>query len=327
MIDIQLVLIKGKSKYDITELTESVSWSGKKGSAPRTLQFTIINDKNFHEPFIDIEDGWHVIFKTNGSERFRGIILRVDDTSSSKKATYKAYDVGIYLANNKDTFSFKNKTATQIFKSICKRFGLKTDTVVDTKYVIGELISQNKSVWDCLLSALSKTYKHTGVRYYIRAKNGKLSLLRRSDKVIDYIIETGVNVESYSQTKSLEKIVTRVVIYNDKNKLVTSAKDEDIENKIGIFQSVESYDDDKSIAQLKKLCKSTLDKNKKIQHTLTLTVCGNVNFKSGNCVKVMIRPLNISKKFYIDSDTHTFSASKGYLCQLSLNAYNEKEWK
>lgn len=314
-------------QYDITQLVNSVKWDGKKGSAPRTLQFIILNDDNLNRAEIDIESGHTCIFKVDGSEVFRGIILKQTESDSGKKASYKAYDLGIYLSNNKDTFSYTNKRADQIFKSICAKYGISVDTVANTGYVIGEHIQSKKKAWDCLLSALSKTYKHKGTRYYIRADKGKLSLLKRSDDVIDYIIETGVNIYNYNRTKSYEKIITRIVCYNDDNELVASAKKTSLENRIGIFQDEVSYDDEKNTAQLKKLCQTTLDEKSKIEHTLKLTVRGNVNFISGRCVNVIIKPLNISRKFYIDSDSHSFSHDGNYKTSLSLNIYNENEWK
>lgn len=327
MANIQLILIKNKKQYDISEFLVEARWSGKKGSAPRTLEFSLVTDNHFNHPKIDIENSTcHIIYKVNGEELFRGIILKQNDNASSKKSSYKAYDNAVYLSNNKDTLCYKNKTASYIFRSICKRYGLSYDKIDNTKYVIKELVQQKKTIWDCILEALSRTYKHTNKKYYVRSKKGKLSLIRRNNHTIKYIIETGVNIQDYSLIKSYEKVVTRVVIYNDKNKLVASAKDRNLERKIGIFQSVENYDDDKNKAQLKKLCESTLNKSKKIEHTLSITVNGNVNFVSGDCVQVIIKPLNIAKKYYIDSDTHTFNAQGSYTTSLSLNAFNENDW-
>lgn len=327
MPKIQLILIKNKVQYDISQLVNQVKWSGKKGSAPRTLQFTLMNDDKQSKSGIDIEQGHTCIFKYDGNEVFRGIILRQDENSSGKKGSYKAYDLGIYLSNNKDTFSYTNKRADQIFNNLCKRYGIPVGSVANTGYVISELIQSKKKAWDLLLSSLSKTYKHTGKRYYIRSDKGKLSLIKRSDDVINLIAETGVNILGYKKTKSYEKIVTSVVCYNDDNSLVASAKRNDIESKIGIFQDVVSYDDEKSTAQLKKLCQTTLNEESKVTHSVSITVIGNVGLLSGRCLNVIIKPLGMSRQYYIDSDDHTFKSDGTYQTQLTLNIYNENEWK
>lgn len=327
MAKIQLILIKDKIQYDISQLVNLVKWSGKKGSAPRTLQFTLLNDKKFQRAGINIEKGHSCIFKVDGAERFRGIILKQDENSSGKKATYKAYDLGIYLSNNKDTFAFTNKRADQIFTNICKRYGIPIGSVANTGYVIGELIQSKKKAWDYLLATLSKTYKHTGKRFYIRADKGKLNLLKRSDDLIDLIAETGVNILDYKKTKSYEKIVTRVVCYNDGNSLVASAKKSSLESKIGIFQEVVNYDDEKNIAQLKRLCQTILQEKSKVTHSVIVSLIGNVAYLSGKCLNVIIEPLSVSRKFYIDCDTHTFKSDGSYETSLTLNIYDENEWK
>lgn len=327
MSKLQLILIKNKVQYDITQLVDNVKWSGKKGSAPRTLTFSLLNDNNQSKSGIDIEKGHTCIFKYDGTELFRGIILRQDESSSGKKGSYKAYDLGIYLSNNKDTFSYTNKRADQIFRNLCSRYGISVGEVANTGYTIGELVQSKKKAWDLLLNALSKTYKHTGKRYYIRAGKGKLNLIKRSDNVIDIIAETGRNILSYKKTKSYEKIVTRVVCYNDNNSLVASAKRSDIESKVGIFQDVVNYDDEKSTGQLKKLCQTTLKEESKVAYTVSITLLGSTKLISGSCVNVVIKPLGMSRKYYIDSDTHTFKADGTYQTQLSLNLYNENEWK
>lgn len=327
MAKLQLILIKNKIQYDITQLLISAKWDGKKGSAPRTLQITLLDDKNFTQSGINIENGPTCIFKVDGSEVFRGVILKQEDSSSGKKMSCKAYDLGIYLSNNKDTFSFTNKRADQIFKNLCKRCGISTGTVSNTGYVIGELVQSKKKDWDLLLSALSKTYKHTGIRYYIRADKGKLNLLRRSDDVVNLILETGRNVQSYKQSRSYEKVNTRAVCYNDDNKLIAWAKNTSLEKVIGIFQDEVSYDDEKNNAQLRKLCETMVNENSKMEHSVDVTVTGNISLISGRCVNVILKPIGVSRKFYIDSDTHSFSANGDYKTSLKLNRYNEFEWK
>lgn len=327
MAKIQLILTKDKVQYDISQLVENVKWSGKKGSAPRTIQFSLLNDKKFERAGINIEGGQSCILKIDGAELFRGIILKQSENSSGKKGSYKAYDLGIYLSNNKDTFSYTNKRADQIFVNMCKRYGISVGSVANTGFVIGELIQSKKKAWDFLLSALSKTYKHTGKRYYIRSEKGKLNLLRRADDVIDIIAETGVNVLSYNKTKSYEKVITRMVCYNDDNSLIASAKNTSLEKKIGIFQDEVSYDDEKNIAQLRNLCQTSLKEKSKIQHSINISLIGNTKYISGRCLNVILEPLSVSRKFYIDSDTHTFKSDGSYETSLTLNIYDENEWK
>lgn len=108
MAEISLILVKGGKQYDITQLVDTVKWSGKKGGAARSLSVTLLDDAGYgHDRSgIKVEDGQQVMFKVDGEEAFRGLIMS-QTQNSKKRLTFKAYDNGIYLANNRDTFSYK----------------------------------------------------------------------------------------------------------------------------------------------------------------------------------------------------------------------------
>lgn len=115
---ISLLLFKTKtSGIDITNLVEEIKWKGRKGSAARSLTAKIIDDDgcNHARSGVDVEEGHQCIFSYDGKELFRGIIMKTVQTDK-KTMTFTAYDNGIYLSNNKDTFIYEDKTASEIFK-------------------------------------------------------------------------------------------------------------------------------------------------------------------------------------------------------------------
>lgn len=120
MAKIQLLLIQGDTTTDMTALVKSVHWKGRKGSSARTLTVTMIDDNGYKHirSGIDVEDGDQCVFYVDGQERFRGILLN-QGQGSKKQLKYTAYDNGIYLANNKDTFVYKGKTADEVFADVC----------------------------------------------------------------------------------------------------------------------------------------------------------------------------------------------------------------
>ena len=107
-------------------------------------------------------------FYEGGKELFRGIITS-HKQSNSKKLVVKAYDNAYYLANNKDSFCYTNKTATDIFNDCMSRLGM-TGNAVNTGYVIPELPKAKTTYYDVMLDALSTTYKATGetILYFFR---------------------------------------------------------------------------------------------------------------------------------------------------------------
>ena len=130
MAKIQLLVVKDKKTIDMTTLVQSVRWSGRKGSSARTITVTMIDDDGYRHARsgIDVADGNQCVFLVDGKERFRGILMN-QNQGDKKQLKFKAYDNGIYLANNKDTFVYKNKTADQVFSDVCSRFGIPTGEV------------------------------------------------------------------------------------------------------------------------------------------------------------------------------------------------------
>ena len=151
MAKIQLLLIQGDTTTDMTALVKSVHWKGRKGSSARTLTVTMIDDNGYKHARsgIDVEDGNQCVFYVDGQERFRGILLN-QGQSGKKQLKYTAYDNGIYLANNKDTFVYKNKTADEVFTDVCSRFGIPTGDVAKCNYKIPELTKSKTTGQDAV---------------------------------------------------------------------------------------------------------------------------------------------------------------------------------
>ena len=119
---ISLIVTKGSETIEISQLVQKITWKGRKGSSSRTLTVNLIDDDGYKHARsgIDVEQGHQCIFSYDGNELFRGIIMK-QSQSDKKTMSFTAYDNGIYLANNKDTFCYENKTATEIFKDCCLR--------------------------------------------------------------------------------------------------------------------------------------------------------------------------------------------------------------
>ena len=105
---LKFILVKLKIGYDISDIVEKVTWSGRKNSPARSVQLQLLDDPDLGEgnrPGIDVYEGHHLIFLEDDKELFRGIIMS-QSRSQDRKLTVTAYDSAIYLSNNKDSFSY-----------------------------------------------------------------------------------------------------------------------------------------------------------------------------------------------------------------------------
>lgn len=320
MSDISLILYRDSKTYDISELVESIKWKGRKGSAARSVSISLLDCKGAQSG-IDVTKGHQLIFSYKGEELFRGMIMS-QQQSESFKMPITAYDNGIYLSNNKDTFVYENKTVHDIFIDVCKRFGIKYSDVAKTSYKIPELTKSKTTAWDAILDAISQDFKATGTKYYVNSSKGVLSLIKRRENILQWVLETGGNIMSYTYKKSIEDIKTRLKILSDEDKVYAVKKNTELEKKIGIFQDIEKKDDDLSEAKLQEHIKETLKEISTPEISLSVEALGIPDVISGVGVYVIIDELGIKRTFYVDEDTHTFKGGS-HTMNLTLNSVNE----
>ena len=320
MSDINLILYRDGKTFDISELVESIKWKGRKGSAARSVSISLLDCKGAQSG-IDVTKGHQLIFSFKGKELFRGMIMS-QQQSESFKMPITAYDNGIYLSNNKDTFVYENKTVHDIFIDVCKRFGIKYSDVAKTSYKIPELTKSKTTAWDAILDAISQDFKATGTKYYVNSSKGVLSLIKRRENILQWVLETGGNIMSYTYKKSIEDIKTRLKILSDEDKVYAVKKNTELEKKIGIFQDIEKKDDDLSEAKLQEHIKETLKEISTPEISLSVEALGIPDVISGVGVYVIIDELGIKRTFYVDEDTHTFKGGS-HTMNLTLNSVNE----
>ena len=244
------------------------------------------------------------------------------DKRKSKYQIKAYYNNGIYLANNKDTFVYENKTVHDIFIDVCKRFGIKYSDVAKTSYKIPELTKSKTTAWDAILDAVSQDFKATGTKYYVNSSKGVLSLIKRRENILQWVLETGGNIMSYTYKKSIEDIKTRLKILSDEDKVYAVKKNTELEKKIGIFQDIEKKDDDLSEAKLQEHIKETLKEISTPEISLSVEALGIPDVISGVGVYVIIDELGIKRTFYVDEDSHTFKGGS-HTMNLTLNSVNE----
>lgn len=318
-----LIIIKGEQGYDVTQLVEQAKWKGRKGSSSRTLDVTLIDDDGYKHARsgIDVEQGHQCIFSYDGVELFRGIIMSQTQTQA-KKLQFTAYDNGIYLANNKDTFCYENKTASEIFQDCCARFNLPVGEVAKCSYKIPELTKSKTTAFDAIADALSLDFDATGIRHYVASDKGKLNLLTRRENILQWVIEVGQNLTSYSYSRSIEDIKTRVKMVSKEGTTVAEKSNAELEKRIGIFQEIDQPDESLTAAQVNDLIESIMEEKGTPQRTLSVEAVGIAEVISGIGVYIIIPELEISRTFYVDEDTHTFKDNE-HTMSLKLNYAND----
>ena len=323
MNKLKLEIGRDDTLYNYSRLITKVTFSGRKGAAPRTIDVQIADVVD--TSYINSRKGLDCYLYLDGKEIFRGLLM-TDGRSNKKILTLKAYDDCVRLCNNKDSFSYKNKTAQYIFKDCVKKLGLSVGGSVKTGHSISELVKKGTTYWDVIEDALSQTYKATGVRYYVYAKKGKIYLKKRQAKKTMPILSQETNIISYDFSRSIYDTRTRLKLTTSKGKKKGSVVKSSLEKKIGRFQEVETVDDDIKKSEIKERISVFKEEKGKVSKTLKITAIGDISCVSGACAYVKIPELNISRMMYIDEDTHTFEGGKHTMSlTLSYDAVEVKE--
>ncbi len=105
----------GKQMY-IPVVEEGVEWLTER-SSPGKLTFKIVKDST-----INFEEGAAVRLKVNGKSVFFGFVF-TKKRDKDRIIEVTAYDQLRYL-NNKDTYVYENKTASQFIKDLSRNYCL-----------------------------------------------------------------------------------------------------------------------------------------------------------------------------------------------------------
>ena len=320
-----LVIKENSQAFDMSTSISRIVWRGRKGAATRTLELTFIDDDGYKRDRsgLDVEEGHAVIFYWKEVEMFRGV-FKAQTQTQRKSLRATAYDMGIRLSNNRDTFCYSNKTASNIFRDVCNRFSIPLGDVASTQHVIPELPKPRATGWDVVCDALALTFKATGVRYFPKAIGSKMHLLERRLNMVVWVIETGVNLTEYELTKSTERVRTRIVLLSSEGEVLAQAQNDELEAKLGTFQEVVRIDDEMNTGQLEELVNQTLTENNQSTTTLTVSALGQPDVTAGCGVAISINPLDISKVFYVESDSHVFEGRQ-HLMTLTLVPAHDAE--
>lgn len=148
---------------------EGMEWSTERRSVPGKLVFQVANNGS-----TDFSEGAAVRLTADGSPVFFGFVFS-QRRNKDQIITVTAYDQLRYL-NNKDTYVYENKTASEVIQMVAADFSLDVGTVEDTGFKIASRIEDNVQLFDIIENALDLTLTNTGKMFILYDDFGKLAL-------------------------------------------------------------------------------------------------------------------------------------------------------
>ena len=311
---------------NITELVTSVTWSGDSKQVARKLDFTVAvspTDKFLPRPLIGL--GHMVKFSTpDGTEIFQGYVFFKEKSSSGTEMQVTAYDGGVYLLKAKMTKNFKKLLPAQITKKVCQEVGIPTGELANPGTPVS-FIADRKSLYDIIMQAYTHASKIDGSRYMPIMKDGKLSVIRKGTIVAKYTLASEIGPDTVllsdsTYSESIENMVNRVKIYDDKHNQIGVAENAEWIKNYGVLQDTYTKEKDKN--------PTTVAKNmlKGMERTSSVEGLGSVECITGRAVTVKEPYTGLNGLFYIDSDEHTFKDGQ-HTMSLELNFKNMMDVK
>lgn len=292
--------------FDISQVVDSVEFTDNMNQAG-TCTFNFLTNS-----VVTLAEGNAVSIKYGGDPYFKGFIFK-DSFSNRDPAKITAYDQLRYL-KAKDTYSFKNKTASQAARQIFSDFGLKAGMIENTGYNLGNLSPFDaKVVLDIISDCINLTLRNTKQYFYIKDEYGLAVLRNVQSTISDLLVSTGTNVSNYSYERGIDdETYNQIKLVRDNKdtgkREVYISKDSSTIKKWGLLQYYEKLDDSVNAAQAKAKSDAMLGLKNKVQQKLTgVEVQGDKSIRAGYMIYVDIPRAGIKKFLLCTKAVHTFT--------------------
>jgi hypothetical protein len=290
------------STSDITDFISTVNWGGSSSQVSRTLEISCLNspnDKNIKDLPIKLGDRLK-LYSDDNKLLIDIMVYNRERNSEAGTITYNGFDNLNYLLRSNGTYNFKNVTPEKITKTVCNELKIDIGDIVSTNVNIKSLLIDGEGYYDIIMKAYTKAHISNGKKYMPIMFGKKLYVIEKGEIVKDFLLSEKVNILNSSYSESLDSMVNKIKIYDDKGKQIGEIKNDTWIKLYGIFQDTYTKEDgiNASIAAKNML--------KGIDKTASLEAIGNIYCISGYGVKIKDSITGLSGTFWIDNDSHTW---------------------
>lgn len=278
---------------DITQLVQSMTWSGDLTQNARKANVKYFHDVSAGFPRIDVAKGDTVgIYSEEGAVRFLGVVLTVESSVSSPIVSVSAADVLWYLGKNK-VYKVYEGLPQDVVKLVCAEFNVTVGALPALEKPVRVMSTGDKTIFQVLCEAY-------GGDYYVRADQASVCIAKLGEEVAA-VLTTDGNVQDIKYKTSIEAMVNRIAIINDKSELMGYAQN-DPDLKYGLLQEVYKQEKDKDAqAEARKLLKSE-------ENSCSISgYPGDWNCTAGKAVYIKDTVNHMAGIFLIRDDSHSFS--------------------
>lgn len=284
---------KGGKKYQLQSACSKCILEEQAGQLAESLSIELANvlaDGTYIGSAIDPGDILYLSCDDGErkGELFHGPIWTQEYKHDSQLLAITCYDPLIYMQSSQEALFFPSGKSTEsIFRAICSRWN------IPLRYSYVSIIHGKKpwmgnEISDIFLELLKEARTKSGKAYRMRYENNALDVAYRGKNTTIYKFCTGQNVTAASFGRSMENVVTRVLITGKEDKSgnapVEATLDGQYKYRYGTLQKVQSRDSNTSLATAKATAKQLLWDNRLPKQTFAVDAVDCPFLRKGDLV-------------------------------------------
>jgi hypothetical protein len=304
------LLIENNGVVQMPPVLDGVTLTTERKGVPGKLTFTVLKDN-----VINFTEGNPVRFTVDGKKIFYGFIFS-KKRDRENKITVTAYDQLRYL-QNKDTYIYTKKTASDVIKMIAADFGLQLGEIEKTGFVITSRVEDNTMLFDVIGNALDLELQNKKQMFILYDDFGRLTLKSLDQMKVGLLIdeETG---ENFDYTSSIDdQTYNRVKLSYENEKTgkrdIYVVQDGNNINNWGILQYFDTLSEGENGEQKAAALLSLYNaKTRKLKITKAF---GDTRIRAGNLivVKLGLGDINVQNFMLVEKCVHTFNENEHWM--------------
>lgn len=304
------LIIQNGSKIMEPAVEEGIVWETTRKGVPGKLTFTTLKDEA-----LGFEEGNPVRFIYDGFKIFFGFVF-TKKRSSNEKIAVTCYDQLRYF-KNKDTYVYKNKTASEFLQMLIADFNLKAGKIENTGFKIPSRVEDNKTLFDMTQNALDITLQNTRKMFVLYDDFGAVALRNIESMKLDLLIdeETG---EGYDYTSSIDSNTYNKIKLSYENKKkgkreIYIAQDSKNMNDWGTLQFFETIQE--NVNGKAKADALLALYNQKSRNLSVKRAFGDPRVRAGSSLGVglYLGDITVANYMVVENAKHTFNESDHYM--------------
>lgn len=282
---------------DISQFYDSVTWSGNKSSAARTLDFGVIvsgTDKNLPTLSIMMDDA--VKLETDsGDVVCIGNVINKSKSIDNNIMSVTAIDKLIKANTTEVSYTFEEETpdsiASKVFGDIGLSVGhLESGSPITRQYDI-------ETAYNVVYSAYKMENEKTDIPYMIRMNGENVEVVEQGKTVAQYTLEPSTNLINATYSEDGKNAISTVKMYDENGEEIGEVTGDFSAGGTTIYRQEKDED---AQARAEGLLKG-------IEKAASIKAFGDYDLITGNAVLIKEPFTGLIGKFYIVGDTHTFS--------------------